>query len=175
MPGWNTDIQKISKISKRYLRKNKTQFFICLEVVCVCVFFLNYRKKLGCLNLKNELHVSDLQEDKVCKSTAEIPAYISATLSTSACQTMLLQIHMELMIAYDGPKLGGTCIFDIKAPMESEILLLVMCRSASVLSGLSSVVPNLCLYLQCKPSVLIFYDSKIWNSSLQGQSALNSF
>lgn len=81
------------------------------------------------MNLKIELYIRDLQEDKICKSTAKILAYINAILSTSACQTMLLQIHMELMIACDGPKLGGTCIFDIKAPMESEILLLVMCRS----------------------------------------------
>lgn len=56
--------------------------------------------------LKNEHYVGDLQEDRVCKSTAKIPAYISATLRTSVCQTTLLQTAMAL--ACDGPKLEGT-------------------------------------------------------------------
>lgn len=48
--------------------------------------------------LKNELYVGDLHEDRVCKSTAKIPAYISATLHTSVCQTTFLQKAMELRL-----------------------------------------------------------------------------
>lgn len=77
--------------------------------------------------------------------------------------------------ALDGPELVGTCTSDIEASMVSEILLLVLFKSATVPSGLGNVGPNLYLHLQQEPNVLMFHDSKTWASSFQGQTALNPF
>lgn len=96
---WLDETQKFAKYPNFTWEKQK--FCGLFASVCLSVFLCTVRwtllqEETKLFELKNELYEGDLQEDRVCKSTAKIPAYISATLCTSVCQTALLQTAMEL-------------------------------------------------------------------------------